>query len=82
MTSSQKASLSMKIASDPLGTPHVAALVDGGRFRLQFARGAGITYPIHRLPHYRRFYRRMSRLHPHPSYKAIADALDQLTENL
>ncbi|SHF75848.1 hypothetical protein SAMN05444339_1125 [Loktanella atrilutea] len=82
MTLAQPSSVSAEIAGDPDGTPQVMARVEGVSFRLHFARGSGVAHPLYRLPHYKRFYRRMSRMHTHPSYKAIADALDRLAENL
>ena len=51
-------------------------------FRLHFVSGISQAYPLCTLPSKVKFYRRMARLHWHPSYQAIASALEQLERSL
>jgi hypothetical protein len=51
-------------------------------FRLHFETGVSQAYPLCTLASKMKFYRRMARLHRHPSYQAIASALEQLERSL
>ena len=51
-------------------------------FRLHFETGVSQAYPLCTLRSRMKFYRRMARLHRHPSYQAIASALEQLVQSL
>jgi hypothetical protein len=56
----------------------VDVTVSGDYFRLRFPRGSSRAYPLSSLRQQRRYYRRLAQLHSHPSYDAIAIALEKL----
>lgn len=60
----------------------VTASVNKDFFKLHFERGNSAAYPVASLRRHLRFYRRMARLHPHPSYAATATALQELSDSL
>ncbi|WP_394152160.1 hypothetical protein [Loktanella salsilacus] len=57
----------------------VTTSISKDHFRLHFPGGVGPAYPLCTLQRKLKHYRRMARLHRHPSYQAIAIALEELT---